>query len=442
MISNYHPNPAIRPAISPSPAISEREIPSRTRLRQHYYHLPKENWDDPFNKLLRNALFDEPLERKVNSESLLRENFKDFTPDTFQSNWQRQLKVKPLAESKIEISSFLSSKHACQFVDDYYTNCISAKGNFLAFADCSDTIKVFKELKKVDEFSLNFNMFDHSLGAISALQVTEDANVYFGDVRGFCYKVSLNSSRRAATAFDRLNPDAQISSMALDQSFLYTSDKMGKIVVSSLQQREKIFNHQFLAGDFVCRILPPVKGDFLMALGHNSNHVSVWDLRNMSTSVTTEETHQAGVRALDWNPNCRHEIASGGGVNDRTILIWDASSGRIKHQTFTNSQICNLFWNTHQGKTYLTTVNGYSVDSSEGRAGLKVFSWNDRALTLEKFIRLESNFRPVHSAIDGVNPNRLFVGGRDYLEVWKFFEPRKKPLRNVIEERFGQLSIR
>lgn len=59
--------------------------------------------------------------------------------------------------------------------------------------------------------------------------------------------------------------------------------------------------------------------------------------------------HQAAVKALAWCPWQRNVLASGGGTADRTIRIWNTSTGINTKYVDTHSQVCAIQWNeTHK----------------------------------------------------------------------------------------------
>ena len=84
----------------------------------------------------------------------------------------------------------------------------------------------------------------------------------------------------------------------------------------------------------------------LLASGGSDNVVYVWDTRSTETRWLHKlEDHNATVRAIAWNPLKRHFLASGGGLGDHYIRLWDARSGTPHENAVdTGAEVCGLFW--------------------------------------------------------------------------------------------------
>nr|XP_023963073.1 cell division cycle protein 20 homolog B [Chrysemys picta bellii] len=54
--------------------------------------------------------------------------------------------------------------------------------------------------------------------------------------------------------------------------------------------------------------------------------------------------HASAVKAMNWCPWQSEILATGGGMKDGFLRIWDVSTGKIIETTDTKSQICSLFW--------------------------------------------------------------------------------------------------
>lgn len=60
--------------------------------------------------------------------------------------------------------------------------------------------------------------------------------------------------------------------------------------------------------------------------GGNDNQLNIWNLQSESPVITIRQ-HQSAVRALAWSPNQHGLLASGGGVADKTIRLWNSLTG-------------------------------------------------------------------------------------------------------------------
>ena len=61
----------------------------------------------------------------------------------------------------------------------------------------------------------------------------------------------------------------------------------------------------------------------LLATSDNQGKILLWDPRKSDTSSFAFLHWESGVKGLDWNPHQRGVLASGGGVRDCFIWVWD-----------------------------------------------------------------------------------------------------------------------
>ncbi|XP_044878252.1 cell division cycle protein 20 homolog B isoform X1 [Mauremys mutica] len=54
--------------------------------------------------------------------------------------------------------------------------------------------------------------------------------------------------------------------------------------------------------------------------------------------------HASAVKAMNWCPWQSEILATGGGMKDGFLRVWDVSTGKTIETTDTKSQICSLFW--------------------------------------------------------------------------------------------------
>jgi cell division cycle 20-like protein 1, cofactor of APC complex len=77
-----------------------------------------------------------------------------------------------------------------------------------------------------------------------------------------------------------------------------------------------------------------------LASGGNDSQVLVWDMRTLKPMA--KFSHQAAVKAIAWSPFQSNILASGGGLSDRQLKIWDVASSKLIEAIDTGSQICNM----------------------------------------------------------------------------------------------------
>ena len=109
----------------------------------------------------------------------------------------------------------------------------------------------------------------------------------------------------------------------------------------------------------ICSLKYSPEGD-LLSSGGNDNIVYIWDIRNMINNnqlfninnnikqYSVNKFHKSAVKAMAWCPWKRHILATGGGVNDKTIKIFNCDTEQINISVDTGSQVCALLWNNRE----------------------------------------------------------------------------------------------
>ncbi len=124
---------------------------------------------------------------------------------------------------------------------------------------------------------------------------------------------------------------------------------------------------------------------------------------SISSNVVTPRLqfteHKAAVKALDWCPYARHLLATGGGLDDETIKIWDSTNGNVLLSKPAPSQVTSLVWSRcHEHRNEFVTSHGGGelnlwrfegpdrcMSKNSGSAIFSVYKWKkhrDRILNL------------------------------------------------------------
>ncbi|KAJ3860237.1 WD40 repeat-like protein [Lentinula novae-zelandiae] len=110
----------------------------------------------------------------------------------------------------------------------------------------------------------------------------------------------------------------------------------------------------------------------ILASGGNDSKICIWDLRgstrdpglvaasNPAASSISSGGKQvtSGIPPLRLSKVLRGILASGGGVRDRCIRIWNTTTGRMLNEVDTMSQVCNLIWSVTSHE--LVSTHGYA----------------------------------------------------------------------------------
>lgn len=95
--------------------------------------------------------------------------------------------------------------------------------------------------------------------------------------------------------------------------------------------------------------------DYLLASGSDSGQFSVWDLRNISTSIPAASFtwHKAPITSISWHPTESSMLAVAGA--DDQLTIWDLAlenDSEVKEQIDVPPQLLFI----HQGQQHLKEI--------------------------------------------------------------------------------------
>ena len=130
--------------------------------------------------------------------------------------------------------------------------------------------------------------------------------------------------------------------------------------------------------------------DHLLSTGTDDDNIIIWDDRKTFNPLYKFSDHSSSVKALSWNPKNNNILASGGGKNDKRIIIWDTSKGIKITEFLTKSQISGIEWN-NEGNILVVShgYNYYNISLYEFKNDNLYFintneCHNKRILTLSK----------------------------------------------------------
>ena len=177
-----------------------------------------------------------------------------------------------------------------------------------------------------------------------------------------------------------------------------------------------------------------------LASGGNENRLCLWDSAIGRSASSRDgryhprlliEQHQAAVKALAWCPWSRHTLASGGGTADRTIRIWNSSSGSQLKCVDTGSQVCALQWSDTEKE----------LVSSHGFSDYQLILWRYPSLTKMKELRGHTA-RVLHLAKSPDGRTICSASADETIRFWDLFDgrsgcglasPRGVPKRTVLQ---------
>ena len=165
----------------------------------------------------------------------------------------------------------------------------------------------------------------------------------------------------------------------------------------------------------VCNLKWSPDGRFL-ASGGSDNKVLIWNLSHNFPLYTLGD-HSAAVKALAWHPLNKNLLATGGGIADRNIKMWDCMESKCLRSVDTGSQVCNL----------LFSKDGRELVSGHGYMGNTVSVWNSCSLGKIGQIKAHAN-RVLHLAMSPNGETVMTGAGDETLKFWKLFSINNKEM--------------
>ncbi|XP_055828375.1 cell division cycle 20.2, cofactor of APC complex-like isoform X2 [Solanum dulcamara] len=199
----------------------------------------------------------------------------------------------------------------------------------------------------------------------------------------------------------------------------------GHILTSGSKDRA-IINHDARARNNLVSVTRVHRGEVcgvkwsstgnVLASGGNDNLVYIWDSSKMSSRhyIHRFNEHHAAVKALAWCPYNSEVLASGGGIDDGCLKIWNTQKGTCISNNETGAQICGLQWNRHHKEI----LSGHGFGTGESHCQLCLWSYPSMAKIGEP-LRHASSSRILHLSQEQM---RLLGSGR-YLD----------PLRRAVQ---------
>jgi len=414
-------------------------------LRSSLYGIPLERFDE--NAELKTVLrFGEGMGTGTGLSCAAASERRTVNP--FELDWLRSMKVgdgekivavPPPQELPLRTKSPLDSP-SCQLpassyfqldafgvVDDYYLNLLSwsSRNNILAVALDSEVylwngstrdMKLLVDVGEPDYIgSVKWCSF-HGETHYIAITTAKEVLIYDTQAMREVYRMSGTSSRCCVMAWN-------------DQRHLLTAGfRDGRIM--NIDTRVGTRPVWSFAGhsSIVCGLSWHSEGSRL-ASGSNDRTVCVWDascyhgngLSNRVGDVVLRE-HVGAVKALGWCPFRRNVLATGAGLGDGTIKMWNTATGSLLSSTETGSPVSSILWSHDSCALY----------SGHGYMDNQIVVWHGPTMTrLEELKGHRSRILSMEMSPDG--SSIASVGADEVVRFWKIREEvhRSSSLRNA-----------
>ncbi|XP_059075412.1 cell division cycle 20.2, cofactor of APC complex-like [Cryptomeria japonica] len=154
----------------------------------------------------------------------------------------------------------------------------------------------------------------------------------------------------------------RVGSLSWNDTILATGGRDSSIIIHDVRIRNSNVKTYRGHEQEVCGLKWSLSGQQL-ASGGSDNLLHIWDKSMSSSNVRNQYLHRIdehfdAVTALAWCPFQHNLLASGGGLADQSIKLWNSLTGACLNTIATNSSVCALLWNRHERE--LLSSHGYS----------------------------------------------------------------------------------
>jgi cell division cycle 20, cofactor of APC complex len=234
-----------------------------------------------------------------------------------------------------------------------------------------------------------------------------------------------HTMQRVATSSLTTRSDRVFSMSWKDQHFLSAGTTDGTILNFDIRsnRRYPVSSCRDGHSSQVCGLAWSPDGSTL-ASGCNDDALSLWDERIIPSTrsdtgiaihrprVHLPKAHNAAIKAIAWCPHISNVLATGGGSRDRTIKVWNTTTGSLKNSVDTGSQVSSLVWSKHN----------MELCSSHGFEHNQVSLWHCHypALTKMKDFKFHTD-RILSMEMSPDGSTLATLGGDQMLCLWDMF---------------------
>lgn len=153
----------------------------------------------------------------------------------------------------------------------------------------------------------------------------------------------------------------RVSALEWNGMTLATASKDSQILLHDVRVKKHVIRSLDFHNSEVCSLAWDYSGTKLAA-GGTDNLVSIYDMRanRLQHKLTG---HKGAVKGLSWNPHRPNVLASGGGITDRTVKLWNSSSGKLLSSHQVGGQVSSIIFNGYENEVVATVgdkVNLYT----------------------------------------------------------------------------------
>lgn len=183
------------------------------------------------------------------------------------------------------------------------------------------------------------------------------------------------------------------TTLDLSEALLAQGNRCGYVNLFDVRERQKNSCEVKAHADDVCALRFSPSGDHLLVTGGLDKALHVYDTRSLK-QVFWSQYHTESVKAVAWSPFVRGLLATGAGIGDQHIVLWDLKAREKLCSRRTQGQVCNLEFVSRKA---LVSTFGWPVPSVQFRdIRLRVASTNNDHKSRVLYLALDK--RKTHMA--------------------------------------------
>lgn len=153
--------------------------------------------------------------------------------------------------------------------------------------------------------------------------------------------------------------NSRVGALAWNTHILSSGSRGGEIHHHDVRIAQHHVNTLRTHSQEVCSLKWSLDGRYL-ASGANDNLAAIWE-SNSTQPLHVLRDHNAAVKAIAWCPWQSNILATGGGMNDRQIKIWNVYNANLTHSQDAQSQVSALIWS----KNYKEIISSHGAQQNQ-----------------------------------------------------------------------------
>jgi WD40 repeat protein len=292
--------------------------------------------------------------------------------------------IDPIIERQKNIENFPELiLDAPNFTDDYYLNLLDWGTKNIISVALSKSVYLYNYITQ------QINLLYTDINNICSVNFMNNGIVLAIGLKNGKINLFDVEKNKIIRTINNVQYNNRVSVLNWNNYILSSSGKDNVIINHDVRKKNDIINILNGHKKEVCSLKwnnnynNYLNGDYLLS-GGNDNIINLWDIKNLSkpfnsivnifnnnnnninnineiqylNPINSFNKHKGCIKALDWCPYERNIFISGGGVNDKTLKIWNSSNGAMIKNLKVNSQICSVYFNKFEKE--IITTHGYS----------------------------------------------------------------------------------